>query len=276
MLQQRSYFFQESFYNASSNAGGSELLLMMLIICDISLNHCILLRLPTESTYSHPPKCSALCSNTNSFSGSRESYFYVTNMWSQKIKPKSYFIFQEVQKQPKMPAAMLVATTDYWGNLCGGLTVCYLILRCRVSACKNIRAMLMWHFVMLEIPHFVIEFVSNLCCFNSVLLSDKLSVKRVGGFLTALSLGFILLMKFEFLLSFIFLCKVFCCSKRIRSVGRHVGITFWAKDIASIRCLETSLASVSKMNIYLFWDPYFNSVEPKLIMITQHTWEMQA
>lgn len=165
MLQQRSYFFQERFYNASSNAGGSELLLMTLIICDISLNHGILSRLPTESTYSHPPKCSALCSNTNSFSGSRESYFYVTNMWSQKIKPKSCFIFQEVQKQPKMPAAMLVATTDYWGSLCGGLTVCYLILRRRVSACKNIRAMLMWHFVMLEIPHF-----GYWVCFQSLLL----------------------------------------------------------------------------------------------------------
>ena len=45
---------------------------------------------------------------------------------------------------------------------------------------KNIHAMLMWHFAMLEIPHFVIEFVSNLCCFNSVLLSDNLSVKPCG------------------------------------------------------------------------------------------------
>lgn len=56
---------------------------------------------------------------------------------------------------------------------------------------------------------------------------------RVGGFLTALSLGFILLTKFP--RSF-FLFPHPVVSKHIRSVGRHVGIDFCAKELQRLEC----------------------------------------
>lgn len=166
-------------------------------------------------------------------------------MWSEKSKPKSYFIFQEVQKQPKMPAAMPVATSDYWGSLCCRLTVCYLILRCRMSVWKTY--MLMWNFVMLEFLILLLSLSPSLVPVLCTSQPISCQSSRVGGFLTAFSLGFILLMKF--LLSFFFYPSLLLF-QHIRSVGRHVGITFCAKDIRSIRCLkqcEKSLASVTRV-----------------------------
>lgn len=52
---------------------------------------------------------------------------YYVFMWRicglRKIKPKSYFILQDVQKQPKKPAATPVATIGSWGSLCCRSTI---------------------------------------------------------------------------------------------------------------------------------------------------------
>lgn len=80
------------------------------------------------------------------------------------------------------------------------------------------------------------------------------------------SLGFILL-KFEFLLSFF-----------STLVGRHVPSIRCSeqheKSLASVtRTLYQSVTQWNKININVFWNSYFNSVEPKLIMIKWHIWQ---
>lgn len=76
-------------------------------------------------------------------------FVYDSYVVSENQTKKSHLIFQEVQKQPKMPEAMPVAATDSWGSVCCRLTVCYLILRCRMSVWENIHVLLMWIFVIL-------------------------------------------------------------------------------------------------------------------------------
>lgn len=182
-------------------------------------------------------------------------------MWSHKIKTKSYFIFQEVQK--KMPAAMPVATTDYCGSTCCRLTVCYLTLRCTMSVWKNIHVLLMWKFGTVEFLILLLS-LSLLCTHQRYVVSQA----EWAVFWQLFPWALFCWQSF-FWVSFSTL--VLHCSKHIRGVGRHVGITFCAKDPAS-GVLEKSLAADTKMQfnkIYInsFWHPHFKSVDPKLIMI---------
>lgn len=86
--------------------------------------------------------------------------------------------------------------------------------------------------------HFVIEFVSIFAVFTLLCTSQQSLVSQ------AVWAGLWQLFPWVcWSLSYFrvaFSTLVFCCSKQkhIRSVGRHVGITFCAKDIPSIRCLQ--------------------------------------
>lgn len=94
----------------------------------------------------------------------------------------------------------------------------------------------------------------------------------VGDFLTAFSLGFILLMKFEFSYSeFIFLLVCNCSKhKHGDSVGKHVGKTYPApgkKKHGCSRWISVSISDAKELNYHE--ESYFNSV--KLVIMWGNT-----
>lgn len=138
------------------------------------------------------------------------SVIFPHRVGSHAFKTKPYFITR------KAGNAKPVATTDYCGSLSLRLT---LLLN---AGCGNtVHVQLRWNFGAVRVSHFVTEPAS---CFYSALLWICCQSRRVGVvfffffFLTAISLGFILLIKF--LLSF------FSSSNKITSVGRDVGNSF--------------------------------------------------
>lgn len=202
------------------------------------------MRLPIESSYSHLPIFLPFCSNPNSFSGSNELYSYVTRMWVSENQTKILFYFSRSTKTAESASSNASGNKWLLGQLVLQIDCLLPHTEVQDECVKNIHVDV--KFCNPWISHFVLEFVS---IFGAFLLctSQPISCQssRVGGFLTAFSLGFILLMKF--LLSFFFYSRLLLF-QHIRSVGRQVGITFCAKDIRSIRCLkqcEESLASVT-------------------------------
>lgn len=118
---------------------------------------------------------------------------HVTYLWSEKIKPK-YVLFLK-----KYENSLKCQLKCQWQQVITGAAYvapwlfATFILRCRRSVWTNAHVLLAWNFVILEFlilsPSMVLLLFPAMSCQSS----------RVGVFLTAFSLGFILLMKFEFL-----------------------------------------------------------------------------
>ena len=92
---------------------------MMLITCDSSFKRSRFKEPLCRFGFNQTPTYAALRSNTHLFCNQQIniSTVYEASVGSGKRKEKTkskfnYIIFQEVQKQPKMPEASLVATTD--------------------------------------------------------------------------------------------------------------------------------------------------------------------
>lgn len=100
--------------------GGRKWQLMMLITWDNSSKRSRSTQLLCKFAYNQTPTFAAFRSNTSLFCHQKSNISWnVMQDWVQKKKQKLNYItfFQEVQKQPKVPEALLVTTTDSWGKL---------------------------------------------------------------------------------------------------------------------------------------------------------------